>query len=357
MSFASTKRLAHLSVVTCSLAYAVAAMGCSSSTDSTIPEAASPAAGETGSGVPGGGEPGAPSPGGSPTPAQQAEGPHVLSSEPADHAKGVMSDAKIVIKFDRAMDTASVIDAYASMELPAEKVTFNWNTELDQLTITPNAPLEYAAGGPQIGANGYAVKLATSAKDKDGLPLAKDFSIAFSTLRVISTHAPNVAALSGRVLSNGAAGAAPSVGDYYSSGVERQAKAFLTFDLTSIPDDAVVEKAMLSIAENTIVGTPDASLGDLALHQVFFTAVDADAFSTEPVSGAQVGRITVLNGPAKRQAETTAMVKDDLANRLVRDNRTQVRLLFPTLISGDDASDFVSLDIATVDLAVQYLAP
>jgi hypothetical protein len=47
---------------------------------------------------------------------------------------------------------------------------------------------------------------------------------------------PHVPSLSGYVLSNGVTEAATSVGDFKSGGIERQAKAFLTFDLAGIPE-------------------------------------------------------------------------------------------------------------------------
>jgi hypothetical protein len=60
----------------------------------------------------------------------------------------VQSDSKVVIKFDHSMDVDSVITAYASAELPADKVSFDWSAGSDELTITPSAPLAYAKGDP-----------------------------------------------------------------------------------------------------------------------------------------------------------------------------------------------------------------
>ena len=291
-------------------------------------------------------------------PPPAAKAPQVVSSLPLDNAKGVKDDATIVLKFDRAMDMPSVENAYVSLELPKEQVSFKWSVAHDEVTIVPAQKLAYSTGGPDVGANGYGITIGKSAKSEAGVPMDADFAMAFTTLRRVTDTPPRVGVLSGRVSSNGTTTTlACAIGDFYLAGNEVQMRGFLTFDLKNIPD-AEIEKATLSMPEDNMTGTPDLSLGTFSGAQVFYASLGMDAFNTEPVSGLTFMRLLGLNGnPSVRFADATAMVKDDLANRAVRNNRTQIRMTYATGTNNDATTDSVNLDMVAGSLKVTYLAP
>ena len=51
------------------------------------------------------------------------------------------NDVRIVVTFSAPMDREQTEAAYQSEGVPSSDVTFTWNAESTQLTITPDAPL------------------------------------------------------------------------------------------------------------------------------------------------------------------------------------------------------------------------
>jgi hypothetical protein len=283
--------------------------------------------------------------------------PNVIDSSPASGAKGVADNGVIRIMFDRAMDEASVAAAYSSADLPTEQVSFAWNASSTELVIKPNAPLAYAQGDKSIAAKGYAIAISTAAKDKAGTALQQPFALSFSTLRRITEKMPYTVPMTGRALSNGTFSAlVVGVGDSFVNGNEMEGRTLMTFLVSSLPDNLTVEKATLQLDESDYQGTPDATFGQLGVHHVFF-ASGAEGFAAEPMAGAPTSRVLSLlpNVPTARRADVTAMVKEDLANRAVRFNRSQYRLVFASGPNGDNATDMVFFDKQSISLSVVYV--
>lgn len=283
--------------------------------------------------------------------------PLVSSTSPANGAVGVVEDAAIVITFSRPMDPASTVAAYSSDDLPAEKVVFSWNAAGDVLTVTPIDPLAYASGGLDVVAKTYTVRIGASATDTAGVSLGADSVVAFTTLRRIDANLPRIGSLTGRVSATGTGSSAFfGAGDSLS---DTAYSAFASFELAAIPSDAVVEAAYFGGDEDTYSGTPDDDLGDLYAQHVFFSALDADAYQAELLSGTpnQLDVLRAKSPPYSRFVETTDFVIDDLANREARADRTQVRLRFATATDSDGQIDMVSLDEASLHLRVVWLEP
>lgn len=334
----------------------VTAVGCGGGDEETGPSA--PPAASTGAGggeTPSGETP--QTPGGETDPTPAADGPWVVSTLPVNGAKAVQSDAKIVVQFDRPMDTSSVLAAYSSADLPLEKVTFEWNAKDDELTLQPMDPLAYAAGAADVAAKSYAFEISTAAKDKAGLPLRKTHASTFATARRITTNVPMTSVMTGRALSNNTFSSSNlGAGDLMTKDGEREARAVFTFLFSAVlPDGADIEKATLLAAVSTVDGTPDLSLGGVTAEQVFFS-IGLEGFAAEPVSGVATSITTPeKDGPSYRTADVTAMFQDDVANRIARSDRTQYRLRYLDGQNNDDASDLATYDKSQTKLQIVYV--
>lgn len=302
-------------------------------------------------------EPKAPSPTPAPSPTSAPSlpsGPSFVSSAPANGEQGVASDASIVLKFDRAMDEVSVAAAYVSVDLPKEEVSLAWNAAGNELTIVPAAPLAYAEGGPETVARAYGIRITTAAKDKEGRPLAKEASVAFTTLRRITQALPMISVMSGRVLSNATfSSGVLAAGDFMNGGVEREARASLTYMLDLLPQSPLqLEKATLKLSDANAEGAPDFFLGVIHADHVTF-AVGSASFGVAPMTS----RIVTSNFQAKtRTVDVTDMFADDLANRADRSNRSQFRLRYASAPSGNNQTDITYFDKSTATLEAVYLS-
>lgn len=317
--------------------------------DTSAPAGASTPAGGTSP------DPSAPPPG-SPAPVDAA--PRLVSTTPGEAAQGVRDDATIVLRFDRAMDGASVEAAYASASLPASDVTFAWSGNGDVLTITPKAKLQYVEGGLDSQAKVYAIEIGVGAKDTSGRALAAPAKLSFTTLRKLTVSVPIDVTASGTIASN--AVGAPGVlriGDLLLKGVELQTKGVLSFSLASLPASLELTSASLGLEEADLAGSPDAALGSLSTaHVTGIASLDMNAFGTSALSTALMARVGAFNGnPPFRSSNVTAMVADDLANRAARGQRSQFRFAYSKASDLDGAEDSVTLGKPT--LTLRGLAP
>lgn len=302
--------------------------------------------------------------------------PTVISVDPPNGATGVAKDKSIVITFSEKMDQLATQAAYQSADLPASAVTFNWDAEGTTLTIKPNSPLVYASGSSTtIAAKTYALSVSSTAKDVAGNSLAP-LSSSFSTLKAISTSFSGEKVRDGTVTQSGFVntnGTTLVVGDNTANSAMR---GFFSFDLTSIPGDAVsIASATITIFKQTLRGAPYTALNPctnptlclpyvaMSLEHVSYgDGLTAEDFNTPSL--ADLGGIDNTFKPTSGSlsADVTATVQNDLANRAARGNRSQYRLSFPLATNNDSIEDDVSLvtgDSSTNQprLEVVYLIP
>lgn len=284
--------------------------------------------------------------------------PTVVKMSPAAGAKGVRLNDVIALTFSRPMDTAKVQAAYTSDTLTPDKVQFSWNDAGDTLTIAPKkGSMDYAKGDALVPALSYTLRIGKTATDRNGVALGADVVLSFSTLRRITSVAPQVNALTGTMTSAGSVDTSVVlVGD---TGANSRYKGFLTFSLDNLPSDVVeVEKATASGKQASALGAPDTDLGALRLQHVMYSALDMSAFNEQPIDGAPVTYGLGINGnPPSRWATVTQMVADDLANRNARKDRSQYRFEYATATDNDGAADRFNLGVADLKLEIVYLAP
>jgi hypothetical protein len=286
--------------------------------------------------------------------ATTATGPVVLEVTPADGDMGVLTDAYIIIRFSRAMNTASVQAAFSSDDFDLQETGVVWNAAADTLMISGSGILEYAEGGSpdEVTANEYSFALATTATDVDGNPLEEALAVTFATARHILAAPPLVEEHTGTV---------GSVGTYVSDAVlqagdhESGAGNFhglMTFDLTEVPDDILaVTQANISMRQAGVTGDPFGTLGSLYFEHVSFGDLTADAIDTSHLMFVDDD----LPNTIAYAVPAVEAVENDLENRATRQNRSQFRLRFSSINNGDDVADLLQIIADSPSLDLRYL--
>ena len=312
-----------------------------------------------------------PPPPASPPPAA----PTVVSVSPASGATGVSADAKIVVTFSKPMDQAATQVAYQSADLPAAAVTFDWNAAGTEMTVKPNAPLEYVKGtDTSVVAKNYEFKLTSTAKDKGGLVLVP-LTSSFKTLRDIMAILSSDKTLDGYVQSDGFADSGNTViyvGDRVNNiGI----RGFISFDLSGLPTGAGLQllSATLQMRKYRVNGIPyvgspyslatnPSRLNQVDLDHIFYgSSLDGSDYDTNSI--ALLGAIDSFAqfNVTQTQADVLSAVTNDITNRVSRGNRSQYRLSFFKQTNNDNAFDYVTYGSAGVSpspsLSLEYLIP
>jgi hypothetical protein len=136
-------------------------------------------------------------------------------------------------------------------------------------------------------------------------------------------------------------------------------RAFLSFDISSIPDNAVIKEAILDLSDYTVIGSPSymrsswGNMGALEVYHIEYTNLDSKAYT-------QAGKLTA-NGTftsypispwdwdVKSSNGGQPVIQD-----LVRqgESRCQFRIQLFTTTNWDSISDMICFDNAT--LTVKY---
>ena len=290
--------------------------------------------------------------------------PSIVSITPDDGATGVTATTPIVVTFSEPMDQPATQTAYQSVSLPASSVSFSWDATGTILTITPNAPLEYAKGTTLSTARKtYVLTLTAAAKDKAGNSLVPVTS-GFMTLLEMTATLPRQFDLSGSVGLRKDGTFASSIGILVGDNEEDTAyRSFLTFDLTSVPNslpNSDISSATLKLYKNTVIGDPYLNLvvpcdgtnqcdqyASVNLDHVdYLIGLEGTDFNTPSL--ANLGVMDSLYVPVKTyaQANVLSAVQDDLSKRASRENRSQYRLSFPVLTDGGKTADYVAFSIS-----------
>ncbi len=335
--------------------------------------AAAVAGAESGGGAAGAGAGGAPgagaSAGGAPGAGANAGGaaavdttpPKVLSILPANGAKGITSDAKIVITFSESVDKAS---AQAALTSSAGNLTYAWNADSTVLTATPVTALPYGAGAT---ATSFTVQISTGLEDLANNQLSAAFSSSFSTLRQISlkisrpvtgtyvvSDYPSASAVSGD--------SSPVIGDGFGNEAYR---AVPDFDISALPNGITsIASATLSvpisvtnvIAADVPWGSPLTTLGNLNVYHVYDQPITTSTFDKTALSSVGTLMTSAVPTTGTKTISVTASVQDDYNNRAARSNHSMYRLQFPQLTDNDAALDFVGIPFSqNMTIDVVYL--
>jgi len=155
---------------------------------------------------------------------------------------------------------------------------------------------------------------------------------------------------SGSVTANGSVSSGINVGD---TADKEGVQGFLSFDISSIPKNAIIDTGALNLSLYEIIGDPFGGMGCLSVYQQIYTPLSAGDFFTGGPSGAFMNWCSAAD-------LSNVVVDSDFAAaiqaRVGLDTRIQFRLQFPDKQSnGDGAIDQTQFGIPY--LIVQYTIP
>ena len=155
---------------------------------------------------------------------------------------------------------------------------------------------------------------------------------------------------SGSVTANGSVSSGIKVGD---TADKEGVQGFLSFDISSIPKNAIIDTGALNLSLYEIVGDPFGGMGCLSVYQQDYTPLSAGDFFTGAPSG------PFMNWCSAADLSNVVVDSDFAAAiqaRVGLDTRIQFRLQFPDKQSnGDGAIDQTQFGIPY--LIVQYTIP
>ncbi|OQX66948.1 MAG: hypothetical protein B6A08_17910 [Sorangiineae bacterium NIC37A_2] len=112
-----------------------------------------------------------------------------LELGPGELVLGVVDAPELVFSFSQPMDKKSVEAAYSSDNRGTResRVAFSWNAQSDELRIIPLLPLEHEeVDDPDAETETYSIRLAKSAKSRDGLELEETFEASFRLMKRVT---------------------------------------------------------------------------------------------------------------------------------------------------------------------------
>jgi Bacterial Ig-like domain len=289
-------------------------------------------------------------------------GPTIVSSVPADAATGVAINSTIAVTFSAAMDKTLTQAAFASSSVTTP--TFAWTNGDKTLTITSSAPLNAPVAAPGTNKT-VSYSFAATAKDAAGAALTSTAARTLVTQKAVKATIAGAATLSGNIIFTEGTGVFPACTtpcpqNNYDVGIQAgdnngtaggtkvsdpnyAYKGFAGFDISTIPANANLVSATVSLTQTTKTGAPYTIIaGGLKLQSISSvdlatklpdTAPGTFDFYTAPASKEYLLATDDTAG-AKSVAVTTA-VTADLASRATFGNRSLFRVIFPTVALGN----------------------
>lgn len=268
------------------------------------------------------------------------EAPTVASASPATGSLGNARRPTLRVNFSEAMDKAST-QAALTITQPAgfdmTKGAFLWSNGDKTVSYTPDVVFPY----------GTVVewRLATTAEDLSQNKLQAGFTRTFTVRRLTTVSLAPTPALDGYLSNTGTAnatGVSYSVGD---TATGQSLRAFLSFDLTPLPEDLLGFTAVtFKVTQSSVAGAPFgvSALGDLLVESVDYgPTLAADDFNRPvlQVFNATTGmfedlRKVLSTTPAAglRTVDQRVKVNEDWIKRGTLGKRSQFRLRFTNAV-------------------------
>jgi hypothetical protein len=157
----------------------------------------------------------------------------------------------------------------------------------------------------------------------------------------------SIAAEDGQVRRDGYVGQEPDVGDT-KSGTTIQ--AFLSFDISMIPEDAVVTSATLDLTNAVLFGDPFSKLGMLLFYDCQYKTLKASDFTIGPVPGA----IYTIPVPPSQPITSYILAKAVQKQIDARSPRFQLRFQFEKPQFYNNQADYMALGEGRTRLTIKY---
>lgn len=151
----------------------------------------------------------------------------------------------------------------------------------------------------------------------------------------------------GQVRRDGYVGQEPDVGDT-KSGTTIQ--AFLSFDISMIPENAIITSATIDLTNAALIGAPFSKLGMLLFFDCQYTTLKASNFVIGPVLGA----IQTIPGPPSQPITSNILAKAIQKQVDAGSSRFQLRFQFEKPQFYNNQPDYLALGEGRTRLIIEY---
>lgn len=152
----------------------------------------------------------------------------------------------------------------------------------------------------------------------------------------------------GQVYSDGSTGAPSNVGD---SSTNKGLQGFITYDLSSLPNDAEITEFKLKYSDYDILGDPFSTLGCLRVYEDDYGALGPGDYTPPPVSG-HINKFCSEADLSNASVQFFNAVGVEAINDALPTDEFQIRLQFNELeTDGNNTADAVRGDF---DLVITY---
>jgi len=157
----------------------------------------------------------------------------------------------------------------------------------------------------------------------------------------------SIAAEDGHVRRNGEVGTDPNVGDTRPS-VAMQ--AFLSFNISQIPDKAIIKAAFLDLTTDEIYGLPFINLGNMLVYNDQYGSLGGDDFGVGPLPGAI---FTISKRPIA--PFSSGLLIDAVQEQVdAGSSRFQIRVQFEKYYFYNNEPDYLALGGGRPKLVIEY---
>jgi len=139
-------------------------------------------------------------------------------------------------------------------------------------------------------------------------------------------------------------------------------RAFLSFDISSIPANAIIKGAVLDLSSYSIIGSPSymrgtfGNMGALEVYHVQYSNLDSKAYTEEGLLTANGSFTNYPLSPWAWDVQSSSDGQAVIQNLITQDrSRAQFRIQFFTTTNWDSIADMLCFDNST--LTIKYQAP
>jgi hypothetical protein len=278
-----------------------------------------------------------------------SQGTHTIwfkvQDDKGDWSKEVLTTV-IVVPEEVGQPVVNYFDANPGKIDPGGSSTLSWN-------VSGAATVSISQQIGNVGLSGTRVVLPTktttytlTATNVVGTAMAKAQVVVAEALPQ-ELELYSIAAEDGQVRRDGYVGQEPNVGDT-KSGTTIQ--AFVSFDISMIPEDATITSATLDLTAAAIYGAPFSKLGMLLVYDCQYQTLSARDFTIGPVPGALY---TISLAPS--QPITSYVLANAIQKRVNAGSpRFQLRFQFEKPQFYNNQADYVGLGDGRTKLTIEY---
>ncbi len=229
---------------------------------------------------------------------------------------------------------------------PGGSSTLSWNVSgCTSVTINP------AIGNVALSGTRVVSPVKTTIYT---LTASNEVAVSTATAQVVVGETPltkvelySIAAEDGQVRRDGYVGQEPDVGDA-KSGTTIQ--AFLSFDISMIPKDAVITSATLDLTNAALFGDPFSKLGMLLVYDCQYNTLSAKDFAIGPIPGA----LYTIPVPPSQPITSYVLAKAIQQQIDAGSPRFQLRFQFEKPQFYNNQADYMALGEGRARLAIEY---